>query len=236
MMRRILQVLRFTRLRSMSCVALLTVALPALRCHAAELLLTVVHQSDVMMQARDGVALACDIYRPARGATPLAEPLPVLLQRTPYDKAAAAAVAIAEQLARSGYIVVLQDIRGRHHSEGQFSKYDARDAADGYDTVEWAAHLPGANGKVGMYGTSYAAHTQADAAKLHPPHLATLVINMGGMSNAWDHSVRNDGAFEVGRQLSWAWEQIIEDSKDPVGTLMAAAGEADRLVCRAAVA
>jgi putative CocE/NonD family hydrolase len=66
-----------------------------------------------------------------------------------------------------------------------------------------------------MYGTSYAAHTQADASKLHPPHLATLVLNMGGMSNAWNHSVRYDGAFEMGRQLTWAWSQALEDAKDP---------------------
>jgi putative CocE/NonD family hydrolase len=202
-------------LRSVACVVLLTTASTALGTQVAPQL-TVMRQTDVMMKARDGVELASDIYRPARGSKPIAEPMPVLLHRTPYDKGATATVAIAEQLARHGYIVVLQDIRGRHHSGGQFSKYDARDADDGYDTVEWAAHLPGANGKVGMYGTSYAVHTQADAAKLHPPHLSTLVINMGGMSNAWDHSVRNDGAFEVGRQLSWAWEQIIEDSKDPV--------------------
>jgi uncharacterized protein len=178
---------------------------------------TVARESDVMMKARDGAELASDIYRPV-GANrhALAEKFPVLLHRTPYDKGATAAVTIAEQLAQSGYIVVVQDIRGRHHSGGEFSKYDALDAYDGYDAVEWAAHLSGSNGKVGMYGTSYAAHTQADAAKLHPPHLATLVINMGGMSDAWDHSVRNDGAFEVGRQLSWAWEQIIEDTQDPV--------------------
>jgi putative CocE/NonD family hydrolase len=176
----------------------------------------VVHESDVMMQARDGIELATDIYRPANGNTPSAERLPVLLHRTPYDKQAPATVAIAEQLTRSGYVVVVQDMRGRHHSRGEFSKYDAKDAYDGYAAIEWASQLPYANGKVGMYGTSYAAHTQADASKLHPPHLSTLVLNMGGMSNAWDHSVRNDGAFEVGRQLSWAWEQIIEDSKDPV--------------------
>lgn len=178
---------------------------------------TVARETDVMMKARDGTELASDIYRPV-GADPHArgEKFPVLLHRTPYDKSAAATVTIAEELARSGYIVVVQDIRGRHRSAGEFSKYDALDASDGYDAVEWAARLAGSNGRVGMYGTSYAAHTQADAAKLHPPHLATLVINMGGMSDAWDHSVRNDGAFEVGRQLSWAWEQIIEDTKDPV--------------------
>jgi hypothetical protein len=197
------------------CAACLLALLP-LSAQAASVFPNVVHQSDVMMKTRDGIGLATDVYRPANGITPAREKLPVLLHLTPYDKAAPAAIAIAEELAKNGYVVVLQDMRGRHHSQGKFSKYDAKDAYDGYDAVEWASKLPYANGKVGMYGTSYAAHSQADAAKLHPPHLSTLVINMGGMSDAWDHSVRNDGAFELGRQLSWAWEQIIEDSKDPV--------------------
>jgi hypothetical protein len=173
-------------------------------------------QTNMMMQARDGIWLAADIYRPAASEPPAPERLPVLLHRTPYDKGAAPTVAIARSLACHGYVVVIQDTRGRHHSEGLFSKYAASEAADGYDAVEWAAALPYANGRVGMYGTSYAAHTQADAAKLNPPHLAALVLNMGGMADAWDHSVRNDGAFELGRQLSWAWRQILADTPDPV--------------------
>jgi uncharacterized protein len=180
----------------------------------------VVHQSDVMVRARDGVLLATDIYRPAIAAVPTSERLPVLLHRTPYDKSDPAAVAIAETLARHGYVVILQDTRGRHHSHGVFVKYYDYDAYDGYDTIEWSARLPYSNGKVGMYGTSYAAHTQADASKLSPPHLSTLVLNMGGMSNAWNHSVRYDGAFEMGRQLTWAWSQALEDAKDPITKAM----------------
>jgi putative CocE/NonD family hydrolase len=173
-----------------------------------------------MVRARDGVQLATDIYRPASAGVAASERLPVLLHRTPYDKSEAATVAVAETLARHGYVVIVQDTRGRHHSQGVFVKYYDYDAYDGYDTVEWAARLPYCDGKVGMYGTSYAAHTQADAAKLHPPHLATLVLNMGGMSNAWDHSVRYDGAFEMGRQLTWAWSQALDDAKDPITQAM----------------
>jgi putative CocE/NonD family hydrolase len=169
------------------------------------------HEKNIMMPARDGVRLATDTYR-LSGTTRV----PVLLHRTPYDKSAPATIAIAEFFARHGYAVVVQDTRGRHASEGVFSKYYKYDAYDGYDTIEWAAKLPYSDGRVGMWGTSYAAHTQADAAKLNPPGLKTLVINMGGMSNAWDHSVRYDGAFEMGRQLTWAWDQILQDTRDPV--------------------
>jgi putative CocE/NonD family hydrolase len=176
----------------------------------------VLRQQDVMVAARDGVLLATDIYRPASGSVAAAERLPVLLHRTPYDKSDAAAVAIAQTLAKHGYVVLIQDTRGRHHSQGVFEKYYSYDAYDGYDSVEWAAKQPFCDGKVGMYGTSYAAHTQADASKLAPPHLRALLLNMGGMSNAWDHSVRYDGAFEMGRQLTWAWSQALDDAKDPV--------------------
>jgi uncharacterized protein len=176
----------------------------------------VIRQQDVMVAARDAVLLATDIYRPATGSVAAPERLPVLLHRTPYDKSEAATVAIAETLAKHGYVVLVQDTRGRHHSHGVFEKYYSYDAYDGYDTVEWAAKQLFSDGKVGMYGTSYAAHTQADASKLAPPHLRALLLNMGGMSNAWDHSVRYDGAFEMGRQLTWAWSQALDDAKDPV--------------------
>ena len=180
----------------------------------------VMRESDVMVSARDGVLLATDIYRPAHAGVAASERLPVLLHRTPYDKSEAATVRIAETLARHGYVVIVQDTRGRHRSQGVFVKYYDFDAYDGYDTIEWAARLPYSDGKVGMYGTSYAAHTQADAAKLHPPHLGALVLNMGGMSSAWDHSVRYDGAFEMGRQLTWAWSQALDDAKDPITRAM----------------
>lgn len=179
-----------------------------------------VRQADLMVKMRDGVELATDIYRPALGHVAAEEKLPVLLHRTPYDKAAPATIAIAETLARHGYVVVVQDTRGRHHSKGVFEKYYVYDAYDGYDTIEWTATLPYSNGKVGMFGTSYAAHTQADASKLNPPHLSTMVLNMGGMANAWNHSVRYDGAFEAGRQFTWAWEQALADTTEPVAKAM----------------
>lgn len=175
-----------------------------------------IRQQNVMVAARDGVLLATDIYRPGTKNAATSERLPVLLHRTPYDKSEAATVAIAETLARHGYVVMVQDTRGRHRSQGVFEKYYDYDAYDGFDTIEWAASRPYCDGQVGMYGTSYAAHTQADASKLAPPHLRALLLNMGGMANAWDHSVRYGGAFELGRQLTWAWSQALDDAKDPI--------------------
>jgi putative CocE/NonD family hydrolase len=174
----------------------------------------VLFEADFKMPMRDGVRLASDIYRPATDGEPVAEPLPVLLQRTPYDKTGDSIVAAAEFFARHGYVVVLQDLRGRYRSEGVFTKYTG-EGKDGYDAIEFVAGLDFTNGKVGMWGTSYGAHVQANAAKLDPPHLETMVLNMGGMSNGWDHKVRNHGAFEL-QQVTWAFNQLAIETDDPL--------------------
>ncbi len=171
-------------------------------------------EDNLMIPMRDGVRLATDIYRPARGGAPLDEKLPVLLQRTPYGKTGAGLVESARYFAANGYVVALQDVRGTYASEGVFTKYIG-EGQDGFDTIEYLAKLPYANGKVGMWGTSYAAHVQANAAKLRPPSLATIVLNMGGMSNGWDHKVRNHGAFEL-QQLTWAFRQLEDETDDPL--------------------
>ncbi|HEX2726624.1 MAG TPA: CocE/NonD family hydrolase, partial [Beijerinckiaceae bacterium] len=168
---------------------------------------------NVMVPMRDGKRMATDVYRPARNGAPVNEPLPVLLQRTPYDKTTQRRD--AEWFARHGYVVAVQDARGRFKSEGTFLKVQPADATDGYDTIEWLAKQPFSNGKVGMWGTSFAAHMQAGAAQLHPPALHALLINMGGMANAWDHGVRYRGTYQMGRQLTWAWEQLAADAPNP---------------------
>ncbi len=160
-----------------------------------------------MIPMRDGVRLATDIYRPTREGAPVAERLPVLLQRTPYGKEGRGLVERAMWFARRGYVVALQDLRGRYESEGTFRKYDDVTAPDGYDTVEWLARLPYADGQVGMWGTSYGAHTQADAAKTNPPGLEALLLNFGGLSNGWRVKIRNHGAFELAQQMGWAFSE-----------------------------
>jgi len=171
-------------------------------------------EENLMIPMRDGVRLATDVYRPARGGAPLDEKLPVLLQRTPYGKTGSSVVESARYFAANGYVVALQDVRGTYASEGVFTKYIG-EGADGFDTIEYLAKLAYGSGKVGMWGTSYSAHVQANAAKLRPDALATIVLNMGGMSNGWDHKVRNHGAFEL-QQLTWAFRQLEAETKDPL--------------------
>ena len=108
------------------------------------------------MKTRDGVTLKADIYRPAGDGK-----FPVLLQRTPYDKRNGEDFAL-EAIAH-GFMVVVQDVRGRYTSEGEWYPFK-HEIDDGYDTVEWAAALPHSNGKVGMFGGSYVGATQMLAA------------------------------------------------------------------------
>ncbi len=166
---------------------------------------------DVMIPMRDGVRLATDVYRPTRAGSPVTDRLPVLLQRTPYGKEDSGLVERALFFVRHGYVVALQDLRGRYASEGAFRKYDDLSPLDGYDTVEWLASQPYTDGRVGMWGTSYGAHTQADAAKAAPPHLKALLLNFGGLSNGWMVKIRNHGAFELAQQMGWAFTQAGAD-------------------------
>ncbi len=123
-------------------------------------------ETGVRAAMRDGVSLVADIYRPdAEGK------FPTLLQRTPYDRRGGARQ--ARELAATGYVVILQDTRGRFDSEGEFYPF-RHEAADGYESVEWAASLPYSNGKVGMYGGSYVGATQMLAALARPPHLVAI--------------------------------------------------------------
>ena len=126
----------------------------------------VVVQGGVTARMRDGVRLVADVYRPdAEGK------FPVLLQRTPYNRKGDAGMAYA--LAAHGYVVVLQDTRGRYDSEGEFYPF-RHEGEDGYDTVEWAAALPYSDGRVGMFGGSYVGATQMLAAMSRPPHLVAV--------------------------------------------------------------
>lgn len=163
----------------------------------------VVVARDVMVPMRDGVRLATDIYRPARDGEPLPGPFPALLVRTPYDKSVPHTVETKGIFfARHGYVVAIQDVRGRYASEGTFA-FLSQEAEDGYDTVEWLAAQPWCDGKVGTFGTSYLAWVQNALAALNPPHLAAMYVNQGG-AQAHSSSVRHNGAFEL-RFMAWAF-------------------------------
>jgi putative CocE/NonD family hydrolase len=127
--------------------------------------LPVTVETAVKVPMRDGVTLTADVYRPRADGR-----FPVLLERTPYDRRDPKTGLL---LASHGYVVVLQDTRGRFGSGGEFYPF-RHEAADGFDTVEWAAAQPYASGKVGMFGGSYVGATQMLAAMAKPPHLVAI--------------------------------------------------------------
>jgi uncharacterized protein len=153
----------------------------------------VVIQRGVETKMRDGVILRADIYRPkAEGK------FPVLLQRTPYNKEGDD---FGLRGALHGYVVIIQDVRGRYSSEGEWYPF-LNESNDGYDTVEWAAQLPYSNGKVGMFGGSYVGATQMLAAITHPPHLAGICPEVTA-SNYHENWTYQGGAFEQWFNESW---------------------------------
>jgi len=117
---------------------------------------------------RDGVVLSGTVYKPA-GQT---APLPVVFTLTPYIGDSYHPRGL--YFARHGYVFVLVDVRGRGSSAGRFTPF-AQEAEDGYDVVEALAKQPWSNGKVAMWGGSYAGYDQWAALKAAPPHLATIV-------------------------------------------------------------
>ena len=124
-------------------------------------------QWGVKIPLPDGIRLNATVYRPHDQR----EPLPCVFTLTPYvsdtyhDR--------GMYFAQHGYVFLIVDTRGRGNSEGQFQVM--REAADGRDIVEWLARQPYCDGKVAMWGGSYAGMDQWQTASKHPPHLATIV-------------------------------------------------------------
>src|SRR5580658_7711442 len=195
-----------------------TVGLSAPRCVRAQQIYAVMTQNGVSMKTRDGVTLRADIYRPRADGT-----FPVILMRTPYDKSVGWAAAPAYQVATHGYVVIVQDVRGRYESEGEWYPF-RHESADGYDAVEWAAALPYSNGKVGMTGGSYVGATQMLAAIAHPPHLAGIcpVVTASNYHDGWTYQ---SGALEQWFDQNWAtqlatntlWRSIAKDTNALTG-------------------
>lgn len=166
----------------------------------------------ITVPLRDGTLTVADVHRPA-GAPDA--PRPVLLERTPYGRAASRAsdqeatgdlrpdpARIARTFTEAGFTVVRQDTRGRGDSGGAFVKY-RDEAEDGADTIAWIAAQPWCDGRVAMTGVSYSAHAQLAAATRSPAALRAMIIDSGGFTSGYDAGIRKGGAFEL-KQLTWA--------------------------------
>ncbi|MGC1676494.1 MAG: CocE/NonD family hydrolase [Candidatus Binataceae bacterium] len=159
----------------------------------------IIVEKNIAVPMRDGTVLHADLYR---ADTP--ERLPVLLNRTPYNKAMPMVYAMsldAFRAAEAGYNVLVQDCRGRFASDGVFNCF-TDEARDGYDTIEWAARQPWSDGKVGTYGASYMGATQWLAATQAPPSLKAMVpsITASDYHDGWTYQ---GGAFALFFNVSW---------------------------------
>jgi putative CocE/NonD family hydrolase len=157
-------------------------------------------EKSVPVPMRDGLELRADVFRPAAAGH-----YPVLLQRTPYNRERgqmASNMLDPLRAALAGYAVVIQDCRGRYGSPGEFTPFHV-DIDDGYDTVEWCAAQPWANGRVGMYGMSYVGATQWLAAIAAPPSLRAIFPSMTA-ANYHDGWVYQGGAMYLNFAAAWA--------------------------------
>jgi len=154
---------------------------------------------NVRTTMRDGTILRADVYRPRADGQ-----FSVLLRRMHYDKRRPECIHQASVLAARGYVVVVQDVRGRYSSGGKYiSEFGGItcEAEDGYDSVEWAATLPYSNGRVGTYSYSYCALLQWRLATLRPPHLVAMAP-IGIPARILDLTF---GVFETGRRLDFLY-------------------------------
>ncbi|SEQ66490.1 CocE/NonD family hydrolase [Piscibacillus halophilus] len=167
----------------------------------------VIVERDVPCKLRDGVTLYANVYRPSEGGR-----YPVLLSRLPYNKNLpnfSHRYVDPIRMALEGYVVVIQDVRGRYSSEGEFTPFE-QEFEDGYDSVEWAASLPYSNGKVGMFGLSYYGYTQIFAAMGQPPSLKAIFPAFTGNNISRDLSKRG-GAYELGKLETWILDSVAPD-------------------------
>ena len=160
---------------------------------------------DVAVPMRDGVVLRADVALPS-----FAGRFPTLVYRTPYGKQFALKEGSTfEKAVARGYVVVIQDVRGRYASDGDFSPYQ-NEGRDGYDTIEWAAHQSWSDGNVGTFGLSYPGAVQWLAALENPPHLKAMVP---AMTFSTPRNFFYSGGVFDGSWLDWIWFNIAPDSR-----------------------
>jgi predicted acyl esterase len=157
---------------------------------------------DVAVPMRDGVILRADVWLPKVEGR-----FPTLVYRTPYGKQFAAKEwTTFDKAVAHGYAVVIEDVRGRYASDGEFVPYQ-NEGKDGYDTIEWAAKQEWSDGKVGTFGLSYPGAVQWLAAVESPPHLKAMVPAMT-FRRRGNFSIRAD--YSMGR----GWVDLMNIAPD----------------------
>ena len=149
---------------------------------------------DAKVPARDGVNLSTDIYLPNGEGQ-----FPTVLIRTPYDNNNN--IEKARRLADQGFACVIQDVRGRYDSDGEYYPF-VNEGPDGFDTQEWIGSQAWCNGRIGMSGGSYLGITQWSSAWHGSSHLACTAPRVAP-SEYWESPTYTQGAFQLGVMMTW---------------------------------
>lgn len=167
------------------------------------------YRGAVTVPMRDGTKLTSDLWLPAGTGK-----FPVITIRTPYGRRAdwLDGKGIGEYFASRGYAVLVQDVRGTGDSEGTFA-FLFQEASDGYDTIEWSAAQPWANGRIASMGASYSGAAQWITARQHPPHLVCMAPTAAG-GLYFNELPYVGGAFGVSWALQWL-NRFGKDRIDP---------------------
>ncbi|MEE9502467.1 MAG: CocE/NonD family hydrolase [Candidatus Aminicenantaceae bacterium] len=205
------------------CVALSSQALTSQSQKSNEIKHEVKLKKSVMVPMRDGVRLSTDLYFP-KGAD---KKLPVILIRTPYNKNEfrdQKQRPQAYKFASHGFVVAIQDSRGKFESEGIYSPPAGQEAEDGYDSVDWLAKQPWSNGKIGTFGCSYPAEVQAAQAPLRHPNLTCMIPQCGPMIGAANGRYRywsgfKGGVLDLAASISWYFRAASKYSFKPPASL-----------------
>lgn len=156
-------------------------------------------QKSVRVPMRDSVLLSTDLYFPV--GTRERERLPAILIRTPYNKSDEEDVSVARRFAAHGYVVAVQDVRGKYESGGAFT-VSANDAEDGAGTVDWLVSQSWSNGKIGTTGCSYSGENQVELARNRKPRHLAMIPQAASGSLQYFGSWRG-GAFELAADADW---------------------------------
>ena len=168
-------------------------------------------EHNVYIEMRDGVKVACDIYRPDSD-----EKFPALYATTAYQKNLQHLPCVPtfhmvevnkiDFFVERGYVYVVQDMRGTGDSEGDFGFFSLQEQLDFYDCIEWIAVQPWCTGKVGMIGESLLSWAQWLAAQHQPPHLCTIIPFDGG-ADIYRDVAYHGGVMSIGFPSVWYnWE------------------------------
>ena len=187
---------------------------------------SMIEDKNRLVAMRDGVKLACDVFRPDAPGK-----YPALLSYSLYGKELQKVADVQRPLSprhgnggqeagdtrffvSRGYAHIIADTRGAGDSEGVYNFQGKTEQADGYDIIEWIAAQPWCDGNVGMLGMSYFGVVQNLIAATQPPHLKAIAP-YEAYTDRYRHSVYHGGVLNEGFFHQW-WGHVSIGTMQPL--------------------